>query len=46
MKKSHVNIGRLSIKANHFLGSGQFEVREEAVPEIGAEDVKVFEDEY
>ena len=29
------------MKANYFLGNGQFEVREEAVPEIGADDVLV-----
>ena len=29
------------MKANYFLGNGQFEVREEALPEIGADDVLV-----
>ena len=29
------------MKANYFLGNEQFEVREEAVPEIGADDVLV-----
>ena len=29
------------MKANYFLGNGQFEVREEAIPEIGTRDVLV-----